>query len=260
MNETHARVVAQELKIGPGQVGAVMRLLDEGGTVPFIARYRKEATGSLDEVAVAAIRDRVEKLAELDKRRGAILASLEERGLLTDALRAAVAGAADMARLEDVYLPHRPKRRTRAAMARERGLAPLAEILFAQRGVDPAKAAAPFVAPDREEGQAVPDVAAALAGARDIIAEEVCEDSRVRGAMRELFQRRGRFVSPRGQKEGRGRRGLPRLVCLGRAAAGHSGPPRVGHVSGRTGRVFVIGVAPRGRGGRGAGAASCGQG
>ncbi|MGE4299454.1 MAG: Tex family protein [Desulfovibrionaceae bacterium] len=195
MNETHARVVAQELKIGPGQVGAVMRLLDEGGTVPFIARYRKEATGSLDEVAVAAIRDRVEKLAELDKRRGAILASLEERGLLTDALRAEVEAAADMARLEDVYLPYKPKRRTRAAMARERGLAPLAEMLFAQRGVDPATVAAPFVVADEDAAKAVPDVDAALAGARDIIAEQVCEDGGVRGAMRLLFQRRGRFVS-----------------------------------------------------------------
>ncbi|NHZ48714.1 Tex-like N-terminal domain-containing protein, partial [Nitratidesulfovibrio liaohensis] len=116
----------------PG-VSAVMALLDEGATIPFIARYRKEATGSLDEVQVAAVRDALEKARELDKRRAAVLASLEERGLLTPLLSKAVAGASTLTALEDVYLPYRPKRVTRAEKARRRGLAPLAEALHTAR-------------------------------------------------------------------------------------------------------------------------------
>ncbi|HWQ08658.1 MAG TPA: Tex-like N-terminal domain-containing protein, partial [Holophaga sp.] len=160
-------------------------------TVPFVARYRKEATGSLDEVAVAAIRDRLEELAELDKRRQAILSSLEERGLLTPELQTALEQAPDKARLEDAYLPYRPKRRTRAAMARERGLEPLARGLMAQQGRDPKVLAGPFV--DADKG--VADVEAALAGARDIIAEDMAEDPRLRAAGRNLYVRRGRFQS-----------------------------------------------------------------
>ena len=170
---------------------AVAKLIDEGATVPFISRYRKEATGSLDEVAVAAIRDRLTELAELDKRREAILASLEERDLLSDELKQAVIGARDKAQLEDIYLPHRPKRRTRASMARERGLEPLANTLFAQRGVNPTAEARQYVNPDKD----VPDVPAALAGARDIIAENVSETPAARKAMRTLFMKRGRFAS-----------------------------------------------------------------
>ena len=131
-NHTAARVVAAELGVRPAQVDAVARLLDDGGTVPFISRYRKEATGSLDEVAVATIRDRLAQLAELDKRRGAIVSSLTERELLTDELAAALQAAATLSVLEDIYLPYRPKRRTRATIARERGLEPLARRLFAQ--------------------------------------------------------------------------------------------------------------------------------
>ncbi|MFP5258616.1 MAG: Tex-like N-terminal domain-containing protein, partial [Acidobacteriota bacterium] len=118
MIEKYAPLLARELSIKDGQVAAVARLLAEGATVPFIARYRKEASGSLDEVAVTAIRDRLAQLGELDKRREAILGSLAERELLTDALEKSILAAADMARLEDLYLPYRPKRRTRAAMAR----------------------------------------------------------------------------------------------------------------------------------------------
>jgi len=191
MIEKYAPLLARELAIKDGQVAAVARLLAEGATVPFIARYRKEASGSLDEVAVAAIRDRLGQLAELDKRREAILGSLGERALLTDALGKAITAAPDMARLEDLYLPYRPKRRTRAAMARERGLEPLAQALLRQRGLDPQIEAKRFVDPDK----GVADIAAALAGARDIIAETTTEDARLRGAVRELFTRRGRFVS-----------------------------------------------------------------
>jgi len=190
-HDTHIRAISGELSHKSHQVAAVAKLLDEGATVPFISRYRKEATGSLDEVAVAAIRDRLIELGELDKRREAILASLAERDLLSDDLNKAIAGARDKAQLEDIYLPHRPKRRTRASMARERGLEPLANSLFAQRGVNPAIEAKRFVNPAKD----VPDAASALAGARDIIAEWVSENSKARDAMRTLFMKRGRFVS-----------------------------------------------------------------
>ncbi|MFH1914036.1 MAG: Tex family protein [Pseudomonadota bacterium] len=196
----HVRLIAGELSIAPAQVMAVARLLAEGGTVPFIARYRKEATGSLDEVAVAAVRDRLEALAALDKRREAILASLTERDLLTDALRREIEAATDKARLEDIYLPHRPKRRTRGTMARERGLAPLAEALLSRPDMDPVAEARKFVtpadgSPEIAPDRLVPDTDAALAGARDIIAERISENPEARRAMRALFVRRGRFVS-----------------------------------------------------------------
>lgn len=190
-NTLHIQTISSELNVKPRQVDAVAALLDDGATVPFISRYRKEATGSLDEVAVAAIRDRLTELSELDKRREAILGSLQERDLLTPELKKALEAAGDKARLEDIYLPHRPKRRTRGTMARERGLDPLANILMAQKGVDPKAEARAFVAPDKD----VPDVAAALAGARDIIAERISENPKARAAMRALFVKRGHFTS-----------------------------------------------------------------
>ncbi len=122
MPQSYTATIAAELKITAHQVQATADLIAEGGTVPFISRYRKEATGSLDEVAVTAIRDRFEQLAELDKRRGAILKSLTERELLTDELKAKIDAAPSLTILEDIYLPLRPKRRTRATMAREKGL------------------------------------------------------------------------------------------------------------------------------------------
>ncbi len=127
VNEAHVGKIAVEIAVAPRQVAATAALLAEGATVPFISRYRKEATGSLDEVAITAIRDRLSQLADLDDRRAAILRSLEERGLLSDELSAAVAAAETMTALEDVYAPHRPKRRTRATIAREAGLEPLAD-------------------------------------------------------------------------------------------------------------------------------------
>ncbi len=191
MSDTHIQIISRELSLQPGYVKAVADLLEEGGTVPFISRYRKEATGSMDEVAVAKVRDRLAELAELDKRREAILASLVEQGVLTDELKGSIEGAKDKAELEDLYLPYRPKRRTRASMARERGLEPLADALFKQRGLDPKTEARKFVAQDKD----VPDVDAALAGARDIIAENISENFQSRAAMRTLFVKRGRFVS-----------------------------------------------------------------
>jgi uncharacterized protein len=191
VNDIHARRAAAELSLPESAVAAVARLAEDGATVPFIARYRKEATGSLDEVAVAAVIERMTALAELDKRREAMLASLEERGLLTPELKAALLSAPDRARLEDIYLPHRPKRRTRAMAAREKGLEPLAAALMAQRGRDPLALAAPFVS----EAKGVPDAAAALSGARDIIAEAMAEEPRLRARARDLFLRRGRLSS-----------------------------------------------------------------
>lgn len=182
--------IAQELGIRPQQVEATTALLDEGATVPFISRYRKEVTGSLDEVAVAAIRDRIAQLRELDKRRETVLRSIEEQGKLTDALKEKIEQAATMAQLEDLYLPYKPKRRTRAQIAREKGLEPLALRLFEQQErFDPAEAAAQFVDAEKE----VADVEAALAGARDIIAELVNEEQETRAEMRTLFEKQGTF-------------------------------------------------------------------
>ncbi len=183
----HSLRIAKELDCPPAGVEAVIGLLDDGATVPFIARYRKEAHGSLDEVAILAIRDRIEQLRELDARKEAVRRSLAERDLLTAELAAAVDAAATMSALEDLYLPYRPKKRTRAMMAREKGLEPLALLLLEQKtGLDPAKEAAAFI----DEKRGVPDATEALAGARDIVAEMVSEHAEARAKLRVLFERR----------------------------------------------------------------------
>jgi uncharacterized protein len=187
----HYIKIAQELSISSKQVSTTVGLLDEGATVPFISRYRKELTGSLDEVQVAAIRDRVQQLRELDKRREAILKSLTELGKLTPELEKQVNDAETMVALEDIYLPYRPKRKTRASMAREKGLQPLADLLLAQGKGDPELDAATYI--DAEKG--VNNTAEALAGARDIIAEVISENAEVRAKMRELFLNKGTFQS-----------------------------------------------------------------
>jgi uncharacterized protein len=191
MNETHIPKIAQELSLTPKQVRATADLLNEGATVPFIARYRKEATGSLDEVAITAVRDRLSQLIELDKRREAILKSLEERGQLTDELKEKILSAETMVVLEDIYLPYRPKRRTRATVAKEKGLEPLAQRLFAQEDIDPLTEAAAFVDPEK----GVDSAEDALAGARDIIAEWVNEDQTARARMRGLYSSKAVFKS-----------------------------------------------------------------
>ena len=184
--------IAGELSVSTRQVEATAALLDDGATVPFIARYRKERTGSLDEVAIGSIRERLEQLRQLDDRRESILSSLAERDLLTDELKADIENAETLAQLEDLYLPYRPKRRTRATMARERGLEPLADLLLAQPpGVDPVRAAAAYVDPEAD----VEDADAALAGARDIIAETINESAPARGEIRELFVARSTIRS-----------------------------------------------------------------
>ena len=130
MTESHVKTISSELNLKDSQVKAVQEMLDEGSTVPFIARYRKEATGSLDEVFITSIRDRLQQLAELELRKESILKSLEDHGHLTDELKHSVLAAQTLALLEDLYLPYRPKRRTRAMIAREKGLEPLALILI----------------------------------------------------------------------------------------------------------------------------------
>src|SRR5660397_108340 len=182
------QTAAAELGLRPAQVAAAAKLLDGGATVPFAARYRKEATGSLDEVQITAVRDQLTRLRELEKRRESILGSLRERELLTPELEVAVCKASTRAELEDHYLPFRPKRRTRAAMARERGLGPLAGVLLAAAGTgdtqfNPGAAARDYVDPEKD----VSGVDEALAGARDVIAESASEDPEVRRRMRALY-------------------------------------------------------------------------
>ncbi|UCG13477.1 MAG: RNA-binding transcriptional accessory protein [Deltaproteobacteria bacterium] len=190
MNEHHVAKIAAELGIKQNQVLATAALLEASATVPFVARYRKEATGSLDELAITTIRDRLHQLQELDKRRRSILESLETRELLTDELKEKILSAETLAVLEDLYLPYRPKRRTRAIVAREKGLEPLALKLFAQdKTTDPPKEALAFVDPER--GVETSDDA--LAGGRDIIAEWVNEDQKARQTMRAFYAAKAVF-------------------------------------------------------------------
>ncbi len=195
----HVEKVATELSLKPAQVASTAALLDEGGTVPFIARYRKEATGLLDEVQITSIRDRLAQLVELDARRKSVIDSLTERKLLTDQLKGKIDAAETLATLEDIYLPFRPKRRTRAMIAREKGLEPLAEVILKQDSVvQPMEEAAKYITPAGAavtDELKVADVAAALAGARDIIAEKISDDADVRGKMRELFLGQGQISS-----------------------------------------------------------------
>ncbi|WP_258105813.1 Tex family protein [Marinoscillum sp. MHG1-6] len=183
----YAAKIAQELSLQSRFVDAVIQLLDEGATVPFISRYRKEMTGTMDEVQVAQVRDRVSQLRELDKRKEAILKSIDEQGKLTPELKSKIDAAETMAVLEDLYLPYKPKRKTKASVAKEKGLEPLANMLFAQNAFDTELEAAKFISDEK----GVADVEEALQGARDIIAEWVSEDADSRKKIRTLFQSEG---------------------------------------------------------------------
>ena len=196
-NADHVLLIAKELgaTVKIHQVAATAQLLKEGATVPFIARYRKEVTGELDEVQITTIRDRLEQLAQLDERRASILASLKERNLLTDALATQIAHAETLTRLEDIYLPFRPKKRTRATIAREKGLEPLAELLWLQNpSTDVPAAAQAYVGREftADDGKNIvskiltPDEA--LAGARDILAERINDDATAREKLRVLYK------------------------------------------------------------------------
>ena len=186
----YAQRLAAQLGLGAAQVDAALGLIDEGNTIPFIARYRKEATGAMDDGALRALDERYAYLKKLDAQKAAVRESIEAQGKWTPALEQALAGAQTLAEVEDIYRPYRPKRKTRASIARERGLEPLAKRLFAQRaGDDPAALAAGYLSDE------TPDAEAALAGARDIIAEALADSASVRAALRGLYRRTARLVS-----------------------------------------------------------------
>ena len=189
--DTSITTIAKELNIKDQQVAAVAALLSDGSTIPFIARYRKEATGSLDEVAVTAIRDRLNQLRDLRERQETILKSLDKHGHLTEELRQKVLEAETMAALEDIYLPYKPKRRTRAVIAKEKGLEPLAHLILEQKGIDPSQEAIHYVDPEKQ----VETIEKALAGARDIIAEFINENDEARSRLRNLFFTQARIKS-----------------------------------------------------------------
>ncbi|MCV7214175.1 RNA-binding transcriptional accessory protein [Mycobacterium crocinum] len=184
LKSVNARLAA-ELAVAENQVAAAVRLLDEGATVPFIARYRKEVTGSLDDGQLRDLEERLRYLRELDERRAAVLASIDEQGKLTDELKAALLAADTKSRVEDIYLPYKPKRRTKAQIAREAGLEPLADRLLADPTSNPDDAAADFLNAD------VADAAAALDGARHILVERAAEDAELVGAIRTKFWAEG---------------------------------------------------------------------
>ncbi|CAJ3682306.1 transcription accessory protein, TEX [Burkholderia pseudomallei] len=179
--------IADELSVQPRQVAAAVQLLDEGSTVPFIARYRKEVTGNLDDMQLRQLEERLLYLRELEERRATIIASIDEQGKLTDELRAAIDAADSKQTLEDLYLPYKPKRRTRAQIAREAGLEPLAQALLANPLLDPQAEAAAYVNTDR----GVADVKAALDGARDILSEQFGETAELLGKLRDYLFERG---------------------------------------------------------------------
>ena len=190
--------LAGELSVRKEQVKAAVELLDAGNTIPFIARYRKEATGSLDDQILRKLSESLERQRSLDKRRAEITKALTEQGVLTEALTKKIGEAATLSELEDLYRPYRPKRRTRATMAKERGLEPLAAWLITQHPAgDPLKKAEAFVDPEKE----IPDAETALAGARDIIAEAISDQAGLRKRLRELLSREGVLVSKAAKEE-----------------------------------------------------------
>ncbi|MDH5604722.1 MAG: helix-hairpin-helix domain-containing protein, partial [Cyclobacteriaceae bacterium] len=189
MNETYINIIARELSVGAWQVTNTQTMLSEGATVPFISRYRKERTGNLDEMQIAAIKERTTYFEDLQKRKETVIKTIEEQGKMTDALRQSILSCTDQNILEDIYLPYKPKRKTRASVAIENGLEPLAKILFSQSNTDPHDKAAGFLT------EKVPDVDSALQGARDIIAEWVAEDAKARDNIRKLFAREAVITS-----------------------------------------------------------------
>ena len=183
--------IADELGVAVRQVSAAVELLDGGATVPFVARYRKEATGALDDAQLRTLEERLRYLRELDERREAILIQITAQGKLTGELEAQIRAADSKARLEDLYLPYKPKRRTKAQIARAAGLEPLADLLLADPTRDPQHEAQGFVDPDR----GINDAAAALEGARAILVERFAEDADLIGQLREAMAGRGRLIS-----------------------------------------------------------------
>lgn len=192
MTTNYAKQIAAEFSIAQRGVEAVLHLLQEGNTIPFIARYRKEATGSLDEVQVRLIKERADYLLALDERKQAIITSIEAQGKLTDSLRNQILACESKTELEDLYLPYKPKRRTKATIAKEKGLEPLALILLEQPfTTTPEEAAASFVDSEKQ----VPDIASALEGARHIVAEWISERADIRSSIRDIFQNEAKIIS-----------------------------------------------------------------
>ena len=181
-------LLASEFSTDSAIVGRIISLIDEGNTIPFIARYRKEMTGAMDDQKLRELSERLDYLRSLQKRREAIESAIDEQGKLTDGLRAQLAAAVTLSELEDLYRPYKQKRRTRAMIAKEKGVEPLAQAIFAQRrGDDPLRLAAAYVNPDKD----VPDAETALALAQDIIAEQISDDAQIRASLRALVKRIG---------------------------------------------------------------------
>ena len=197
--DTIIQILARELGRSEAHVENVVRLIDEGNTIPFIARYRKELHGAMDDTALRTLADRLQYLRNLDKRREEVKSAIEGQGKLTEELSAAIEAAATLAEVEDLYRPYRQKRRTRATVAREKGLEPLAELLFAQAadGPAPEEAAGAFIDPEKGVGTAED----ALQGASDIIAERISDDADIRKRLRELVWKKGYLVSAAAAKE-----------------------------------------------------------
>ena len=187
--QKYHKIIAEKLGISIRQIDNTIALLEEGATIPFLSRYRKEATGSLDEVAIGKIKDEKEKFEELEKRKVTILKTIEEQEQLSPELKNLIDNCYDLNELEDIYLPYKPKRRTRAMIAREKGLEPLAKMIMKQYEPDPENRAQQFVNDD------VPDTTAALAGARDIVAEWVNENQAARNIVRKSFGREAIITS-----------------------------------------------------------------
>ncbi len=188
---TFEQILSKELQLQPKYVRAIFELLNKGATVPFIARYRKEMTGSADEVVLANVRDRLQQLEELEKRREAILKSIAAQDKLTPELEGIIKAADNLARLEDIYLPYKPKRKTRASIAREKGLEPLSDFIFKQNSDAIESEASKFISIEK----GVESVEDALKGARDIIAEKINEDATIRERLRNLFWKEGQLTS-----------------------------------------------------------------
>ncbi|MCE2835259.1 MAG: RNA-binding transcriptional accessory protein, partial [Chitinophagaceae bacterium] len=189
MNQ-YASAIAGKLNLRTIHVEAVLQLFDEGGTVPFIARYRKDKTGAMDEVAIQQVQDEAKRLAEFDERKAAIVKSITEQGKMTEAIMEKLDKAATLSELEDIYLPFKPKRKTKASVAREHGLEPLALLLLEQQsGTDPVQEAQAFI------NEHVKSTDEALQGARDILAEKFSEDADIRAAVRRLFEDKADLAS-----------------------------------------------------------------
>ncbi len=220
-----AQLIAAEINAKPQQVTAAVALLDEGATVPFVARYRKEATGGLDDGQLRELEERLGYLRELEARRKTVLDSISSQGKLTDELAAKIAGVGTKAELEDLYLPYKPKRRTRAQIAREKGLQPLADAILENRKLDPAEFATQFLTEE------VADTKAALDGARDILTETFAENADLVGKLRGSHEGPRRADRESAERQGGGGRQIRRLFQSRRELEGYPEPPGARHAA-----------------------------